>query len=151
MPLQTTSKKKSTFSLPNFSWPSNTRCQFHQHFTRGFFVQKFWAKLFVLIFKVELFWEQEYWHNFAHKKLVKLTTVAELTTELKDNISDCSAKLTYQRLIELNHVSAADSQRGLSSHLVKKDIGVYSLENISAVVLIYFNFGVNLYCVKKKY
>jgi hypothetical protein len=37
------------------------RCQFHQHFTRGFFVRKFRAKLFfVLRFRVCTFLAQKY-------------------------------------------------------------------------------------------
>ncbi len=52
----------------------DTWCQFHQHFTCGFFVQKFFAQLFLhLNFWFELFLAQEYWHKCAHKMLVKLT------------------------------------------------------------------------------
>jgi hypothetical protein len=49
-------------------------CQFHQHSTRGFFVQKFCAKLFLLHFRLELFLAKEYWLKCTHKNLVKLTT-----------------------------------------------------------------------------
>ncbi len=45
------------------------RCQFHQHFTRGFFVQKFSVKLFcTYILSLSFFWRK-----CAHKMLVKLT------------------------------------------------------------------------------
>jgi hypothetical protein len=54
----------------------DSRCQFHQHFTRGFFVQKLCANLFCMYlhFGSELFLAQKYWCKFAHKMLVKLTT-----------------------------------------------------------------------------
>ncbi len=43
--------------------------QFHQHFTRAFFIRSF----FLLAVKVKPFFAQEYWRNCANKMLVKLT------------------------------------------------------------------------------
>jgi len=51
-----------------------TRCQFHQHFTHGFFVQIFLCEaLLYLHFRFELLLVQEYWYKCTHKMLVKLT------------------------------------------------------------------------------
>ncbi len=51
------------------------RCQFHQHFTRGFFARKFRAKLF----RAYIFWVCKFLaQDAAHKMLVKLTLGIEV-------------------------------------------------------------------------
>jgi hypothetical protein len=51
------------------------KCQFHQHFTRSFFIRKFHMKLCLhLHFRFELFLAQKYWRKCNLKMLVKLTT-----------------------------------------------------------------------------
>ncbi len=47
--------------------------QFHQHFARSFFVQKFPMQLFYLHFKLVLFWSKNIGATVALKMLVKLT------------------------------------------------------------------------------
>ncbi len=60
-------------------------CQFHQHFTLGFFIQKFCAKLFLyLILGLNFFLVQEYWRKCAQKMLVKLTIGIELLSHTYD-------------------------------------------------------------------
>ncbi len=50
------------------------RSQFHQHFTLGFFEQKFCAKLFCTdILRLNIFLAQEYVQKCAHNMLVKMT------------------------------------------------------------------------------
>jgi hypothetical protein len=52
------------------------RCQFHQHFTCSFFVQKFWVKLFcAYTLGLNFFWSKNM-RKCAHKMLVKLTTAS---------------------------------------------------------------------------
>jgi hypothetical protein len=48
--------------------------QFHQHFTRGFFVRKFRTKLFLYLdLRFVLFWCKNIGAKAAHNMLVKLT------------------------------------------------------------------------------
>ncbi len=61
-------------SKTRFPFCAKTRCQFHQHFTRGFFCTKILPKAFLnLHLRFELLLAQEYWCKCAHKMLVKLT------------------------------------------------------------------------------
>ncbi len=51
-----------------------SRCQFHQHFTCGFFCTKVLHKVFSCShLTFELFLAQEYWHKCTYKMLVTLT------------------------------------------------------------------------------
>ncbi len=47
----------------------NICCQFHQHFTREFFIQKCFAQHFGF----EIFWRKNIGAKGAHKMLMKLT------------------------------------------------------------------------------
>jgi hypothetical protein len=59
-----------------FSIIDYSRCQFHQHFTRSFLVQRFRAKLFLYLHnRLELFRRKNIGSKAAHKILAKLTTV----------------------------------------------------------------------------
>ncbi len=53
-----------------------SRCQFHQHFTREFFLRKYFEKLFSMyVLALEKgFWQKEHYEKRAHKMLMKLTT-----------------------------------------------------------------------------
>ncbi len=51
------------------------RCQFHQHFTRGFFGTNVLCQAFLYLhFRFKLFFAKEYWRKWAHKMLAKLTS-----------------------------------------------------------------------------
>jgi len=59
-----------------FPTQTTTRCQFHQHFTRAFFVQKcFFAAFLLLQFGFDFFWPKNIGKKAACKILMKLVTV----------------------------------------------------------------------------
>ncbi len=61
--------------------------QFHQHFTRGFYVRMFLVRnFFVLRFKVRTFWRKNIGAKAAHIMLMKLTQVAGCKMQ---NVSAC--------------------------------------------------------------
>ncbi len=61
--------------LCNHSWRRlPTRCQFHQHFTQKFFVQKCFMQFFELQFGFVIFWQKNIRAKSACKMLMKSTT-----------------------------------------------------------------------------
>jgi hypothetical protein len=52
-------------------------CQFHQHFTRAFFVKKICTQLFCTYILRLIFLAKEFWRKCTDKMLAKLTTGCE--------------------------------------------------------------------------
>ncbi len=79
------------------------RCQFHQHFTHGFFYESFARSLFLYShLRFELL-AQEYWRKWGRKMLVKLTTSFSLSSTLNESL--CSSTFPKERpFFELVHV-----------------------------------------------
>jgi hypothetical protein len=66
--------KTSLFPPLFFFW-----CQFHQHFTCGFFLRKFFCEAFLYLhFRFALLLSEEYWRKCTYKMLVKLPTELQL-------------------------------------------------------------------------
>jgi hypothetical protein len=92
------------------------KCQFHQHFTRGFFVRKFYAKLFctcaklfcTYILGLNFFLAKEYWRKCAHKMLVKLTIGCHLLVCKQTILSttDVNKKTIWKYFVRFNTFSS---------------------------------------------